>query len=362
MYTVGADPGAEARVAADVARMAAAFTAAVPELDALVLVGAFGRGEGSMVHDAAGWRPLNDYDLVLVHRGAAPDVDPVRRALARELGFDHLDVEVIESARLAALPASMHAFDLKYGGRVIAGDARALERIPAIAPEQVDLGPARLLLFNRLTCLLEGVTERDLVAPPAHAFRMAYMAHKVILATASARLARMGRHAVHYAERARRFAALYPAEAPLVEASTRFKLAPPAAVADPRALWFDARDFYLAEIAAVVAQTHGRPFASWSDFARVHEGDRARDRWRKVKWWLLDRGKYLDIRAGQRRADVELAELFLTAAPDRAGGFDAALVEAAAARLAPHAGEALQGFEACRAAAVRLDLAFLHPA
>lgn len=366
-FTAGAVPEAEARVARDVVRLAAAFTAAVPQLDALVLVGAFGRGEGSMVHDAGGWRPLNDYDLVLVHRGPAPDVDAVRRALAAELGFDHLDVEVLESSHLARLPASMHAYDLKYGGRVIAGDARALERIPPIAAEQVDLATARLLLFNRLTCLLEGVTSDDLTGPPAPArrLRMAYLAHKVVLAVATSRLARAGLHDVRYAERARRFASRFasePALVALVEAATRFKLAPPAEVADPRALWFDARDAYLAEIAQVLALTHGRRFADWRDFARVHEGDRALDRLRKVRWWLFDRRKLADIEGWELRVDVELAELFLIAAPARDGGFDGPLVAAAAARLARHAGEPLAGFEPCRSAAVRLDLAFLHPA
>ena len=39
---------------------------------------------------------------------------------------------------------------------------------------------------------------------------------------------------------------------------------------------------------------------------RRHEGNRARDRLRKVKWWLLDRAKYDDIRNMNRRVDVEV--------------------------------------------------------
>ena len=367
-FTARADPAVEARVARDVARLREAFLRAVPDLEALVLVGAFGRGEGSVVADDAGLRPLNDYDLVLVHRAGAPpgDLAPVRVALAAELGFEHVDVELVDAGQLDRLPPTMHAFDLKAGGRVIAGDPRVLERIPAIAPEQVGLGAARLLLFNRLTCLLQAITADDLSSEPAPARRlpMAYMAHKVMLSVATAKLARAGQHAAHYAERARRFAALYhgqPDLVRLVEASTRFKLAPPGRVDDPRPLWFEVREAYLSEIAEVCTLTYGRAFPDWEAFAAVYEGNRPRDALRKLKWWVLDRRKLSDIRVGQRRADVELAELHLTAAPRRDGTFDPAAVAAAARRVERYLRARPSGFEACRREAVRLDLTYLHP-
>lgn len=340
----------------------------MPDLVALCLVGAFGRGEGSVIQAPGGWRPLNDYDLVLVHRAGArvPDLSGLRRSLARELGFEHVDVELIAEDMLPRLPVSMHAYDLKYGGRVIHGAPDVLDRIPPIAPEAVNLDHARLLLFNRLTCLLQWIEAADLERPPAmeHRLPMAYMAHKVMLSVAASRLARSGLHDVHYAERARRFRARFsgePALIALVEASTEFKLAPPSEVPDPRPLWFDVRDAYVSEIRAVVELTHGRAFPDWPSFARVHEGNRARDRLRKVKWWLLDRSKLTDIQVGQRRADVELAELLLTAAPGRDGTFEEDATQLARARIAPYAPDPGAGWEACRRAAVALDLTYLHP-
>lgn len=114
-------------------------------------------------------------------------------------------------------------------------------------------------------------------------------------------------------------------------------------------------------IRRVCEETHGCAFPDGDAFAAVHEGSRGRDALRKVKWWLMDRGKYADIAAGQRRADVELAELYLTGAPRRDGGFEAHGVERARERLGPYTRARLPDWEACRAAAVGLDLTYLHP-
>jgi hypothetical protein len=366
-FTVHQDPAIDARVRADLDLIRTRIAAAVPRLELLALVGAFGRGEGTMVRDERGWRPYNDYDLVLVHSAPEPPtaLSDCRRTLAAELGFTHLDVEVLALDALATLPPSMHAHDLKHGGLVFHGDPALLDRIPRMTGRDVGPDPARLLLFNRLTCLLEGTTATALREPPQGAarFRMAYLAHKVRLSTAAAALAARGDYHESYRERAARFRAAFPDrpdEAAAVEESTRFKLDPPAEVPDPRPLWFAVRDAYLTELRRQLETTFARPFPAWADFAPVHEGDRSRDSFRKLKWWVLDRRKYTDIVDSTLRVDVELAEIYLTAAPRPDGSFDDGLVQLARERLAPHDPGPLGDWEACRASAVRLDLARIH--
>jgi hypothetical protein len=223
-----------------------------------------------------------------------------------------------------------------------------------------------LLLFNRLTCLLESVQMnyfRSGAANGAAAFRMAYMAHKVLLCVGESMLARAGLYHVSYRERARLFAERFPDHPELVSqlaASTRFKLEPPEDPGNPVPVWFTARAYYLEELARCVTATHGHSFPDWVAFAHTYEGNRRRDVLRKLKWFLLDQRKYRDICEGNRRVDIELAELMLIAAARPEGPFDAALTAHAAARLSPHFPGPLPDWEACRAAAVQLDYRFVH--
>jgi len=366
-FTVHEDEAVDARVRADLARIVEGLVAEVPRLTALVLVGAFGRGEGTVVRDAGGVRAYNDYDLVLVHPAgvAVPDLRARRRALAAALGVTHVDVEVLSEDELARLPPTMHAHDLKAGGRVVHGDPAVLERVPALAGADVDRGAARLLLFNRLTCLLECVRAPFFREAPAGAerFWMAYMTHKVMLSVGAAMLVveRLYHHG--YRERLARFSERFAARPELVallSEATRFKLDPPAEVPDPRPAWFAVREPYLALVKSLAEEALG-PAAGWDELARAYRGDRARDALRKAKWWVLDRRKYDDIVNSARRKDIELAEIYLTAAVRADGSFDAELTARGRDLLAPHTAAGLDDWEACRAEAVRLDLCHVHP-
>ena len=367
-FTVHQDPEVDARVQHDLALIRDGLLAEVPEAEALVLVGAFGRGEGTVVRGPTGPRAYNDYDLVLVHprRVAVPDLTPRRRELARALGVTHVDVEVLESEGLAQLPPTMHAHDLKHGGWVLHGNPEVLARVPDIAGSAVDAGAARLLLFNRLTCLLECVRAPFFAEAPegAERFWMAYMTAKVMLSVGAALLVRRGLYHHGYRERLARFRNAFAAEPELVrmlEVATALKVDPPPEVEDPRPAWFAVRARYLALVKEMAEEALGERFAGWDALAKAYEGDRARDAFRKVKWWVLDRRKHEDIVNSGRRKDVELAEIYLTAAVREAGGFDPELTARGRERLAAHAQEPLADWESCRVAAVRLDLTHVHP-
>jgi hypothetical protein len=191
------------------------------------------------------------------------------------------------------------------------------------------------------------------------------MAHKVVLCAAEALLIVRGAYDVSYARRAETFARLQgdgSNTARLVREATRFKLEDTRAVnPDPAALWFAARDFYLATLRECLEVCRGRAFDRWLDVARAHEEPPLRHALRKLKWGLLDRRRHSDVVGAQRKAKIEMAELFLVAAPRPDGPFDRRLVRLALRRLRPYFDGPLGSWEEARAAAVRCDYRYVHP-
>jgi len=66
-YSVLTDPAADAVVEAELDIVIAEIVRYFGEhLCAILLTGGFGRGEGSIVETSEGYRPINDYDMILV--------------------------------------------------------------------------------------------------------------------------------------------------------------------------------------------------------------------------------------------------------------------------------------------------------
>ncbi len=154
-FTARGSPDAEAAVAAQLSRVVEVVHEVVPDAEAIVLEGSFGRGEGSVRRDDRGnWRPVNDYDVLVVAPGSDPG--PLRsreHELATEFGIDFVHFAIDDGA-WADLPATMATFDRRYGSCVLAGAPGILERMPAFAPGEIALWDGVQLLFNRIAGLL----------------------------------------------------------------------------------------------------------------------------------------------------------------------------------------------------------------
>ncbi len=260
--TVHADPRIDAAVAAGLAQCVARLVAALP-VRAVILGGGFGRGEGSVLDDADGIRPLNDYDLFLVvPDGFAADLRPLGRDLARAAGIRLVDLIPLAETALATLPPTQLHYDLKYGGRVLWGED-ALVRLPAYPPGRVTPESPRLLLRNRLVCALEAYTDAYAAAPPAGepARFLLTQTGKVVSACVEALLMRDGRYHHLAAQRQQRLAQDYPQRTALVRLNalaTAYKLRPDAAAAgDPVAYWRDAVAAYLGVMAELLLPDGG---------------------------------------------------------------------------------------------------------
>ncbi len=192
------------------------FLSSQPELDlvALVLTGSFGRGEGSVFKNEDGTMEiLNDYDLVLVVGDAGPlpsrELLAIWEAQCSELtGMWCVDCVAVAASRLKHLPLSQETFDLKWGGRVVAGAPDILDRIPPFVAEDIPLVQAQLLLTTRMWCFI-GVKPCDVISSRCgteedRRFALRQLS-KALMAVGDAFLMLNKLYCVKYAEKAKRF-------------------------------------------------------------------------------------------------------------------------------------------------------------
>ena len=188
-------PAARERIADDLDAIARAVVAADPHLHALVLTGGFSRGEGT-VRDGA---PINDYDLVAVRSR------PGGRALYRDLGHEltrriglEVDLMPVWRRRLRYVGPKLFWLDVGLGGRVIAGDPRALQELPPLVAKDLPRREAARLLGNRAAGLLLALPGPR--APP-DPHLTALQGAKAVLAAMDATLLHKGLYAARLRER-----------------------------------------------------------------------------------------------------------------------------------------------------------------
>ncbi len=95
---------------------------------AVLLGGGFGRGEGSILHSDGTYRPLNDYDILIVVRQGRylpaellVALDRMAGALADELSVKQVDVVVKDGWRLAIPSPTVGRYELSHGHQLLAG-------------------------------------------------------------------------------------------------------------------------------------------------------------------------------------------------------------------------------------------------
>lgn len=199
-FTLSGDPRAEARVARDLQLVVTAVREHLPDAEAVVLVGGFGRGEGAVVVGPDGPVPYNDYDLVVVvpdEAEAWPALRAAARSLRGRLAVDAVDLIPRARDRWTRLEPSMFHVDLRAGGRVLHGAPDLLERLPVYGPDAVGPADAAVLMRNRLVTCLEA--HPGLATAPVSLRQSA----KVVLAWVDAEACLRGTYATSYREKIR---------------------------------------------------------------------------------------------------------------------------------------------------------------
>lgn len=213
-FTPQSKPAAQLVVQKHMETIVAAIHKRVGPVEAIVLTGSFGRGEGGVYQDDSGaWRPVNDYDIFVVSpKNCSAELKDLGESLVKELGLDYLDLGWTDG-QWKHRPLTVANYDLKYGSQVIAGDVAILNRLPAYASAELPIYEAAKLLLNRTAGLLTGLRGDMLGAGTLSADQRRYLSNQIAkaqMALGDSYLIRWGGYDASYRLRRERFAALAP--------------------------------------------------------------------------------------------------------------------------------------------------------
>ena len=289
LFTQHPDPEADVIVATHMSRVVAEVQALVPATEAILLTGSFGRGEGAMVRGEAGALvPVNDYDVLVIARTApeaqSPELRRLGHRLAAEFGTDFVHFSFWPSIG-PTLPLTLGHYDIRYGSRVLLGDAGIFETLPAFAAADIPIFEGVQLLFNRLGGLLTGLgCEAKRRGPRAHRY-LVNQTMKALIALGDWHLLRHCAYDVSYARRQARFTWLASGlgiSAPqrdAIHTAYQFKLYPDSVTTgDVDTLAREAARWLVEATVAGVSQLTGRSIATPSEAASAYYSMTTRDR------------------------------------------------------------------------------------
>lgn len=221
-------------------------------LKSIILLGGFGRGEGSVLIESGRVIPLNDYDILLVTDNLIPPyklTTILSKELQKKLGI-HLDIQIKKYSSIPLLPPLIMNYEIKYGSKVIWGED-VLKKIPNYKPTEIPLWDGVSLLFNRMNSLIYGW-------PLANDNKRFVIGQSIkgLHACCESLLLLSGDYHYSYEERNKRFKEIFPKKYPAlyekipelldyVDKAIIFKLKPDySAFPKPDELWDKVVDMY----------------------------------------------------------------------------------------------------------------------
>ena len=141
-------------------------------LVALVLLGGYGRGEGTPLEKDGKAMPFNDYDLIAVTRNCLPNVlkqlkfqiHKLAERLTQKIGVP-IDLYLHTERTLKRAEFSLLNYELKNGHIVIWGKKDILSLMPDYIPEEMPLVEGTRLMLNRGRLLLDNKRVHALEMP-----------------------------------------------------------------------------------------------------------------------------------------------------------------------------------------------------
>jgi hypothetical protein len=163
-FTIDGDDALEQFLARTCEKIAAGVRGPVPrrKLEALMLGGGYGRGEGGVLRTAAGERPYNDLEFYLCLRGNrhlnerrfGHALHVLGEILTPQAGID-VEFKITSLRELERSPVSMFSYDLIAGHRWLVGSDELLARCAHHREAaRIPLSEATRLLMNRGSGLL----------------------------------------------------------------------------------------------------------------------------------------------------------------------------------------------------------------
>ncbi|MGI6300401.1 MAG: hypothetical protein ACOX52_04990 [Verrucomicrobiota bacterium] len=187
------------------------------DLRAIVLMGGYGRGEGSPWVRDGEESAFNDYDCVVVARpglasGRRSRLRSVLQALERDLTAElgiTVDLYLHTPESLHRAEFSLMNLEMRYGHRVIWGEPTVLEEMPEYELARLPLVEGTRLLLNRGKLLLDLVRllhdgAPEALAAPEVGEKAVKFLMKARLAMGDALLMALGRYDISYVEKRQR--------------------------------------------------------------------------------------------------------------------------------------------------------------
>lgn len=292
-YTNRHNAAIDARIASDLQEISHAV---VNEMGALVhsilLVGGFGRGEGSACENAGAIKILGDYDLFVClnsrsmvryawyYRKHQPRLHHIAETLADRLGIKQIDLVIKHHAYFAqhGVP-TLEQYEVRYGHMLLFGNEDPCDRMPEWPAQQVPLEEFIRLLRNRGMGLLMAALYME-SGDFLHSQRENFIleVNKAWLAIGDLFMFRQSVYHYSYRQRLnhiREHPETIPPQWPQVRAhyqkALEFKLSPEwelFAQTDLKRWWLDTKETWLAVLEEQEAIRSGRPWNSWPEYAR----------------------------------------------------------------------------------------------
>jgi hypothetical protein len=222
-YTIDGSDELETHLARSCAKIAAGIRGLIPasKLEAVLLGGGYGRGEGGVLRTPEGDKPYNDLEFYVCVRGNrhlneklhGQALHVLGEILTKQVGVE-VEFKITSLRAIAASPTSMFSHDLIVGHRWLIGDEPLLAGCAQHRDAaQIPLSEATRLLMNRASGLLFA---RERLAratfTPADADFVARNIAKAQLALGDAVLVNHGQYHGRVQERHRRLQRIAHAE------------------------------------------------------------------------------------------------------------------------------------------------------
>lgn len=211
IYTLKGSSELDARIASDMRRIA---EAAAPHSLAGVLLGGYGRGEGTpFINPDGSQAPFNDYDLVVIVDKLDDHIQRTFQALERELTDElGLPVDLYPYCRvtLHKCAFSLLNYEMKHSHKVVWGDESILAALPDYPHDAIPRSEGTRLLLNRGKLLLD-IQQRLANPEPLNEeerIRFIKFIHKVLLAFGDCALLASGQYDISYAVKKMRYPAI----------------------------------------------------------------------------------------------------------------------------------------------------------
>jgi len=217
-YTISADPKADATVQKVLDMVCDNVRRVVgKDLQAIILVGGYGRGEGGIYNIGDKYNLVNDLDLLVFVRGnlkrAKKQFGSSLKQLSRQLlefgqGLKDIDIELTHINRYKYfIPKTVGYYEIANGHQVIYGDLDLRKVMPEIDPTRLPLFEGTNYFRNRGSGLLIPALYflTDGLKDPAKRKNFQIELHKACQAMGDAFLLMNGQYHFSYRERLKRF-------------------------------------------------------------------------------------------------------------------------------------------------------------